>query len=60
MERVSVQDARQRVQAGDALLVLAYVGEDRFESQALDGAISYGTLEERIPSMSTDQEVIFY
>lgn len=55
-----MQDARQRVQAGDALLVLAYAGEDRFESQALDGAISSVTLEERIPSMPSDQEVIFY
>ncbi len=60
IERVSVHDARRRVQSGEALLVLAYPDEERFRRQALDGAISFATLQERIPSMAADREVIFY
>lgn len=60
VERVSVQDARARVQAGQALLVIAYPGEERFRQSALDGAISYDALEERIPALDAHQEIIFY
>lgn len=60
VDRVPVEEARQRVQAGEALLVIAYEGEERFRQAALEGAISFDELQSRRPSLSPDQEVIFY
>lgn len=60
VERVSVQEARQRVRAGQALLVCAYDSEERFQQVALDGAISLATFEQRFSELPRDQEVIFY
>jgi len=58
--RVSVADARQRVQSGVALLVCAYRGEERFRQVALEGSISYEAFEQRLPSLPANQQVIFY
>lgn len=60
VERVSVGDARRRVQAGQALLVCAYEGEERFQQVALEGAISYEAFQQRLSSLTTGQEIIFY
>ena len=58
--RITPEDARARVRAGKALLVCAYPLDRTFEETKLEGAISLKTLEKRLPSVSKDQEIIFY
>ena len=41
VERISVQDARSRVQSGEALLVCAYDNEEKFGNLHLEGALSF-------------------
>jgi hypothetical protein len=60
VERVGVAEARRRVQGGEALLVCAYEDEGRFEAMHLEGAISFATLEQRLPSLDRRTEIIFY
>ena len=42
------------------LLVCGYVNEDKFKANHLGGAISFAEFESRLPSLKTDQEIIFY
>lgn len=59
VERVSPQVARTRVQAGQALLVCAY--DDAHCARAmLEGAIPFSALQERLPELRQDQEIILY
>jgi len=58
--RITPKDARARVKAGKALLVCAYPEEWTFQDMRLEGAISLKTLEKKLPSVSKDQEIIFY
>lgn len=59
-KRISPERARERVQSGAALLVCAYDNEERCRRMLLEGAITLGELEARLPSLSPDQEIIFY
>ncbi len=45
---------------GDALLVCAYADEVKFRGARLEGAISLGALNAKLPSLSKDSEIIFY
>jgi len=58
--RVPVNEARSRVQAGQAILVCAYPGAERFEQARLEGAISLETFQQRLPSLEANHEIIFY
>ena len=58
--RISVEDARRKVTAGSALLVCAYDDDDKFKNNHLEGAISLADFRSKLPSLSTDQEIIFY
>ena len=58
--RISVEDARRKVTAGSALLVCAYDDDDKFKNNHLEGAISLADFRAKLPSLSTDQEIIFY
>lgn len=58
--RVSPQETRGKVQAGTALLVCAYEADEKFKAMHLEGAISIKELRSRLPSLSKDQEIIFY
>jgi hypothetical protein len=58
IKRVGVEEARSRVQAGQALLVCAYDDEQKCNKITLEGAISLRNLEARRPSKQ--QEIIFY
>ncbi|MGH7264327.1 MAG: ArsR family transcriptional regulator [Candidatus Rokuibacteriota bacterium] len=59
-ERIEVQDARRRVQSGDALLVCAYDDESRCDRVKLDGAISLADLRARAGTLPKSQELIFF
>ena len=58
--RVSVQDARDRVQGGDALLICAYDNDDKFSRFHLEGAISLSEFRNQRNELSKERELIFY
>ena len=60
IERISVADARKKVQANQALLVCAYADEAKFNAARLDGAIPLASFEARAATLPKSQELIFY
>jgi hypothetical protein len=58
--RISAQEARQKIAAGQALLVCAYDDADKFKSNHLEGAMSFSELRSRLPGLTKNQEMIFY
>jgi hypothetical protein len=59
-ERIDPVKTREKVINGSALLVCAYDDEKKFNAMHLDGAISLSALQSELPSLSKDQEIIFY
>ncbi len=60
IERISVQEARDKVRSNAALLVCAYPDEEKYKKMRLEGAISLQDLESRAATLSKTQELIFY
>lgn len=58
--RITPQEAREKVISGTALLVCAYEDEEKFKKLRLAGAISMTGLRKREPSLTKDNEIIFY
>lgn len=58
-ERISPKEAYNRSKSG-ALLVCAYDDEDRCRKLRLEGAVSLNDFKTKLPSLSKDQEIIFY
>jgi len=59
-KRVSPDEVRKKVKEGKALLVCAYEDEEKFKKVRLEGAISLNAFKLRLPSLTEDQEVVFY
>lgn len=57
--RVSPQEARRRVETGQALLVCGYEGE-KFDRNHLPDALRFEEFESRKSSLPKSQPVIFY
>jgi hypothetical protein len=60
IERISVEQARQKVAANQALLVCAYDDEAKCRMVNLDGSISLTSFQSRLGSLPKTQEIIFY
>ncbi|MBI5116064.1 ArsR family transcriptional regulator [Candidatus Poribacteria bacterium] len=60
MPRVPPEEAYQKVKSGKAILVCAYTDEDRCSTMHLGGAIFLKEFESKLPSLSKNQEIIFY
>ena len=58
--RISPQEARQKLTAGQALLVCAYDDADKFKTHHLEGALSFSEFRSRLPGLAKNQEMIFY
>ncbi|HEV8675688.1 MAG TPA: ArsR family transcriptional regulator [Methylomirabilota bacterium] len=58
--RISVQEARRKAVAGEALLVCAYADEGKCAKLKLEGAISLAALQARQETLAKDRELIFY
>ncbi|HBG04331.1 MAG: ArsR family transcriptional regulator [Geobacteraceae bacterium GWC2_58_44] len=58
--RVKIQEARSKVQAGEALFVCAYDSEEMCNGLRLEGAITLGELNTRLSGVAKEQEIIFY
>jgi len=59
IKRISPEQARSLVSAGKALLVCSY-NDGRCADILLEGAILKSEFEAKIPSLSKEQEIIFY
>lgn len=60
-QRISVTDARVRSMSDEAiLLVSAYSQPDAWPKMGLEEAISYQELQERLPDLPKDYEIVFY
>ena len=55
--RIEVEDARQHVASGQALLVCAY--EDPAKCRQVEGSISLPEFQERLPALPKGQEILF-
>jgi len=60
IERISVQEARQKAGSGRAILVCAYDDEAKCSPMMLEGAVSLAELNTRLPTLRKDGEIIFY
>ena len=58
--RIVPAEAHGDVLAGKALLVCAYPDDAKCQSLKLEGSISLHELEQKLPSLGRDQEIIFY
>lgn len=58
--RISIQEARSKVQAKEALLVCAYDSEEMCGGIRLENALTMGEFQTRLSETSKDQELIFY
>ena len=59
--RISVQDARAKLQNGDGfLLVCAYPEDEKFKKMTLEGAIAFSALEQKLDSLSKETGIAFY
>ena len=58
--RISQEETRQKVLAGQALLVCAYADDAKFARYHLEGEIPLSALQARTGELSRDQEIIFY
>ena len=59
IKRISVDDARARVQTGEAILVCSYK-DTKCKSMLLEGAMLLSEFEGKLSSFPIDQEIIFY
>jgi len=60
IERISVQEARRKVKANEALLVCAYDDDEKYQKVNLEGSISLGAFQARLAALPKTKEVIFY
>jgi hypothetical protein len=58
--RISVQEARERVTSGRALLVCGYEDEEKCNKIKLESAMSFARFQATLPSLSKNQEIVFY
>lgn len=59
-ERISPEEVNKKLKAGSALLVCAYDDEEKFRTLHLEGALSFNQFKSKLPSLSKDQEIVFY
>ena len=60
VERISAEDARGKVQNGQAMLVCAYDDEAKCATMRLEGARWLRECRGALPSLPKDREIIFY
>lgn len=60
VERISAEDARRKVQGGEAVLVCAYDDEAKCGSMRLEGASTLGEFRRTLPSLAKNKEIVLY
>jgi hypothetical protein len=60
IERISVEQAHEEVNANEALLVCAYDDDAKWRMVNLEGSMSLTSFQDRVASLPKTQEIIFY
>jgi hypothetical protein len=60
VSRITPEETYQKLRVENALLVCAYDSEEQFRSLRLEGAISLPEFRAKLPSLSKDQEIVYY
>lgn len=58
--RITAEEVRPRVQAGDAVLVCAYDSDAKFAANHLEGALSLAQFKAQVGGLAKDTELVFY
>lgn len=58
--RITPDEAHRKVESGEAILVCAYEDEEKCRQMHLEGAIHMQELQEKLPSLPREKELIFY
>lgn len=58
--RIDVEEARRKVETGQALLICAYADETKCSQMRREGSITLSELQSRLPSLPKHAELIFY
>jgi hypothetical protein len=59
-KRISPEEARRKIQSGEAILVCAYEDEEKCKKMMLESSISLKEMESKISSIPKEKEIIFY
>ncbi len=59
-KRVSPEEVYQKLESGTAILVCAYEDDAKFKKLQLQGAISFNEFKSKLPSLTKEQEIVFY
>ncbi len=59
-KRITPEEAYQKLKSGTSILVCAYDDDTKFQKMQLEGAISLNEFETKLPSLSKNQEIVFY
>jgi len=59
-KRIGPEEVHQKLKSGTAILVCAYEDDAKFKKLQLQGAISLNEFKSKLPSLSKDQEIVFY
>ena len=57
---IYVYEAREKVVAGTALLACVYPEDAKFRRANIEGAMALSQFAQQLPSLSKEQELIFY
>ncbi|WP_129124877.1 rhodanese-like domain-containing protein [Geomonas oryzae] len=60
VKRIQVQEARRKVQDGEALFVCAYDSEEMCGGIRLEKGLTMGEFNARLPEIPKEKEIIFY
>jgi hypothetical protein len=60
IERISVEEAHEKIKENQALLVCAYEDEAKCRMLNLDGSISLVSFQSRVASLPKTEEIIFF
>lgn len=58
--RISPEEVHDKIISGNALFVSAYEDEVTFRKTHLEGGLSLAELKSMLPTLSKEQEIIFY
>ena len=58
--RISPTETHSRLKTGHSLLVCAYSSDDHCKNMHLAGALLPSEFRAKVPTLSKDQEIIFY
>lgn len=59
-ERISVQETRRRLLAGEPLLLVCVYPDASYRRSNLEGSMSMSAFLARLPTLAKDAEIVFY